>query len=261
MSQIHESNTDDIDLINFGHANDGSDNNFMEVTNSKSNHAKRVRSDSENSGSSTEHVRINSKRHFPLDNVESENVVVFAESIDVNLGKISPVVVARILNDLVSSVDNVTNSKNCLIIFCNSRQANLLKNEKKFGHYQCNFTLGNKYKNFKQKIQGIAAHGICLNMSVTEIKDEFESTLVKIDKVSRLKIYDQEKKEKVETTSIVIDFDQDTITHMYLGYKTITIKEFITHPVRCFNCQRFGHTAINCRGNKKWNKFNENFES
>ena len=47
MPQIHESKTDDRPINNFGQANDGSDNNFMEVTNSKSNHAKRVRSDSE----------------------------------------------------------------------------------------------------------------------------------------------------------------------------------------------------------------------
>ena len=38
MSQIHESKTDNKN--NFNHASDGNDNNYMEVTNTKSNHAK-----------------------------------------------------------------------------------------------------------------------------------------------------------------------------------------------------------------------------
>ena len=72
-----------------------------------------------------------------------------------------------------------------LNIFCSNRQTNLLKTEKKVGQCHCNFTVKNQYKNFKQKIQGVA-HGISLDMSVPEIKDEFESTLVKINEVSRI---------------------------------------------------------------------------
>ena len=55
----------------------------------------------------------------------------------------SPVVIARNLNDLVGSVDNVTSSKKGLNIFCNNRQATLLKNEKKFNQCHCNFTKTN----------------------------------------------------------------------------------------------------------------------
>ena len=38
---------------------------------------------------------------------------------------------------------------------------------------------------------------------------------------------------------------------MFLGYKRITVKQFIPYPTRCFKCQKFGHMFKNCRGKAK----------
>ena len=38
---------------------------------------------------------------------------------------------------------------------------------------------------------------------------------------------------------------------MYLGYRRITVKQFIPYPVRCFKCQKFCHVKENCRAKVK----------
>ena len=83
---------------------------YMETSNNTKHvnvRPKRIRSDSENSNTSEKTSRSTIKRHFAI---ETENdQVVFAESKDVNLGKINPITVARTLSDLVGSVENVKN--------------------------------------------------------------------------------------------------------------------------------------------------------
>ena len=63
------------------------------------------------------------------------------------------------------------------------------------------------------------------------------------------------KKEKIDTESLIIEFGSDSAIefplHLYLGYKRITVKEFIPYPIRCFHCQKFGHISQNCRSKQK----------
>ena len=82
---------------------------------------------------------------------ENTPQVVFAESKDVNLGKINPITVARTLSDLVGSVENVKNSNNGLIIFCNVRQASILKKEIRFENINVPLQLKTKIRNFNKK--------------------------------------------------------------------------------------------------------------
>lgn len=36
-----------------------------------------------------------------------------------------------------------------------------------------------------------------------------------------------------------------------LGYMMYNVREYVPKPLRCFKCQRFGHTAINCKGKRR----------
>ncbi|XP_055928000.1 uncharacterized protein LOC129959202 [Argiope bruennichi] len=36
--------------------------------------------------------------------------------------------------------------------------------------------------------------------------------------------------------------------YIYAGYIKLPVRQFIPNPLRCFQCQRFGHSKINCRG-------------
>ena len=228
-------------------------------TKSNANTNKRVRSESENSDSSE--IKI-AKKHSPIHdysrigiNAQSSLQIVIAESPEVNLGKINPISVAKTINDLVGKVEKVQSLKNGLKIVCQKSQANLLRKENKFGRYRCSFTLKNN-KEFLPKIKGIT-HGIPLSIEISELEKELKDKNVSVSfgKISRLQKFYKTKGGKTDTESIIIEFNSESKIefplHLFMGYKRITVKEFIPHPIRCFNCQKYGHISQNCRSKQK----------
>ena len=223
--------------------------------------SKRTRSDSENSdlverNSTKKHnitgSSINTHDYKKQNQNMNQDVIVFAQSRNVNLGKASPIFIAKTINDLVGNVDKVISTQNGLKIVCNKSQANILSKEKRFGSYECVFSIKTVPK---PKLKGIT-HGIPLEMKTNEIKEELEyANNIKIEKISRLQKFDKIKNKKQDTESIIIEYEQDTDIdfplHMYIGYKRITVKQFIPYPTRCFKCQKFGHVSSNCRGKLK----------
>ena len=39
--------------------------------------------------------------------------------------------------------------------------------------------------------------------------------------------------------------------HVYLGWKRFRVSLYVPPPLRCYNCQKFGHKAIHCRSKTK----------
>ena len=136
--------------------------------------------------------------------------------------------------------------KNGLRIVCQKSQGNLLRKENKFGRYRCSFTLKNN-KEFLPKIKGIT-HGIPLSTEISELEKELKDQNVsvsfgkiRVDYKNLTKL----REKKTDTESIIIEFNSESKIefplHLFMGYKRITVKEFIPHPIRCFNCQKYGH--------------------
>ncbi|KAF0307984.1 Nucleic-acid-binding protein from mobile element jockey [Amphibalanus amphitrite] len=57
------------------------------------------------------------------------------------------------------------------------------------------------------------------------------------------------KRGTVSTNNIILTFDStDLPSEIRVGYVKVRVRPFVPAPMRCFRCQRFGHTKDNCRG-------------
>ena len=105
---------------------------------------------------------------------------------------------------------------------------------------------GNKVKTH---VPGIAARhsgvisGIPISVSMADIKKELKGGKV-LDAKRISKIINGER---VETMSVVIDFDQNMPEKVMLGFFSFTVREFIPPALRCFKCQRMGQ----CKGKER----------
>ena len=57
------------------------------------------------------------------------------------------------------------------------------------------------------------------------------------------------KRGTVRTNNIILTFDStDMPSEVRVGYVNIRVRPYVPAPMRCYRCQRFGHTKDNCRG-------------
>lgn len=52
---------------------------------------------------------------------------------------------------------------------------------------------------------------------------------------------------KSDSLSVVLDFKDALPKHVMLGFISYEVREYVPTPLRCFKCQRFGHTASQCK--------------
>ncbi len=63
----------------------------------------------------------------------------------------------------------------------------------------------------------------------------------------RLQMWKDNK--RCERMSVMIQFEGSTLPlRVKLGFVSFSVREFIPPPLRCFKCQRMGHTAKFCKG-------------
>ena len=57
------------------------------------------------------------------------------------------------------------------------------------------------------------------------------------------------KRGTVKTDNVILTFDTtDLPNEVRVGYVKVRVRPYVPAPMRCYRCQRFGHTKDNCRG-------------
>ncbi len=50
------------------------------------------------------------------------------------------------------------------------------------------------------------------------------------------------------------------LNEVTLGYMSYNVREYVPKPLRCLDCQRFGHTALNCKEKRRCARCGEDHE-
>ena len=72
-------------------------------------------------------------------------------------------------------------------------------------------------------------------------------------KVERIMVFrDGQRK---PTGTFILTFQTQVLPkYIKVGYYRVSVSQFIPNPIRCFKCQRYGHTKFHCRKNEVCNK-------
>ena len=74
--------------------------------------------------------------------------------------------------------------------------------------------------------------------------------VIKLDRISVFR--DGQRK---PTGTFILTFQSQTLPkYTRVGYYRVAVVQFIPNPIRCYKCQKFGHTKFNCRKNEVCNK-------
>ncbi|GBL91751.1 hypothetical protein AVEN_71388-1 [Araneus ventricosus] len=93
--------------------------------------------------------------------------------------------------------------------------------------------------------KGVVSCGELLNVPIEEILKGFQPQGV--TQVQRIKI--RKNGQLIDTKHLILTFHSPRIPEsVRAGYIKLTVRPYIPNPLRCFKCQRFGHSKASCRG-------------
>ncbi|GBN45606.1 hypothetical protein AVEN_250961-1 [Araneus ventricosus] len=93
--------------------------------------------------------------------------------------------------------------------------------------------------------KGVISCGELLNESEEKITEELKSQGV--IHVRRITI--RRDGQLLNTKHLILTFDSNKLPeHIKAGYICLSVRTYIRNPLRCFKCQRFGHSKTSCRG-------------
>lgn len=159
------------------------------------------------------------------------------------LKKVSPFVIAKVIQGLVGDVKTAKRlrSGSLLIEVNNSRQAKRLLELTDF------FQVPVKVEPHRSlnTCDGVITSWDLSDCTEEEIKEGLSDQ--KVISVRRLKT--RRSGTLKDTNSFVLTFALPKLpASIYVCYNSIQVRQYIPKPVRCFRCQRYGHTSSNCKG-------------
>lgn len=168
--------------------------------------------------------------------------IVIISCPDANLAKISPMKVAKAINDIACDMVNKVNKvRNGLAVHCfTSGQAARLKKITTLGQWAVNVEFPKSETQCKGVISGISD-------DITENEILEFCGPVGVIAVRRLKRKYMGKLE--DSLSVCLTFNKKYLPgEVCIGYEVYQVKPYVEKVLRCFKCQRLGHMASSCNG-------------
>lgn len=96
-----------------------------------------------------------------------------------------------------------------------------------------------------------------VGVTVEEMKSNLKGGILK--SVWRLQGYREGVRKDSEC--VVLEFEEEVISKkVTLGFESYSVRESTPRAMRCYDCQRFGHTAKTCKGRRMCARCGEDHE-
>ncbi|XP_055942027.1 uncharacterized protein LOC129972071 [Argiope bruennichi] len=164
---------------------------------------------------------------------------------DGKLSELSPFAVEKALKGIGGSPKSVKKlrSGDLLIETTSALQTKSFLQAKSFLNNSVSVTL----RRTLNSCCGVISEKELLNSPESEILDGLASQGVLAVK----RIFMKKENALVATNSIILSFNTTKLPFsIKTGYLNCKVRPYIPNPIRCYNCQRFGHSKTACRGHR-----------
>ena len=162
----------------------------------------------------------------------------FVSSTSVNLVKVSPIKISRWLSNYVDELKAIRPVGSSLKIICTAEQANVLCT-KLVAFEKKPVKVERSTRSNRSGIRGVV-YRVPDTINEDDFVKEYADTISKVHCVV---------KEGRRTGTVFIDFTphvQALPEFLTFGYYRCRVRQFIPDPIRCYQCQRFGHMRGEC---------------
>lgn len=213
-------------------------------SNDKDKRNKRVRSDKDEDSESDEE-----RQESLYKEIEKYEVVIrFSEKSQAIMKKVSPFVLTSTLANKIGEIEfaKILNDGNLFVRCANAGQMDKALKIKDIA--KCKVENSGRVGTRKKDGKIGVITGVPLSVNMEELKKNIKGA--KILSVQRMKTKRDGVVKDSETVSI--EFEEESVPKkVFLGFMSYPVRMFVPKPMRCFNCQRFGHTAKNCKRQKR----------
>ena len=226
------------------------DESFTLVTNKK-NLKRKSRKNTSNS-SSDDQFNATSVKNAAARQLQP---IVLASSNDRPLSSINPITIDRCLRKSIGQYESCKPIRNGnLIINCKtSNQVKTLLNLDCLSDNNISFPIKSSL------VTPPCAKGVIYNVPLDIPNNELLMCLkehhVKYVKRFQIKSVLNGKSVFNDTKTVLLQFHNDVLPpFVRIGYLNFLVKQYVPKPLRCFKCNRFGHTSTKCRGKERCSK-------
>ena len=192
------------------------------------------------------HNNLNEVNHIntgPAASIEedvSEEVesYVYVKGDNIDITKFDPVKITVAVQHLLERIPTMNKSNNSLRILCqNVREKRILLNTWDLAGVPVTFS--EPHRRYVNTIK----RGIIFDVDEELSTDEIEQ----ITGVKAKRIIKKIRGETRTTKQVILHFEEEMPRYIYLGWRRFKVETFIPDPVRCYNCQRYGHRSNDCK--------------
>ena len=184
-----------------------------------------------------------------VNNVSNEDrwprfLVICPENEAQSLDKLSPFAVHKAIKGLAGEPKDVKVLRNGnILVECNKKQQSVnLQKSTIFANIPVKVTPHNTLNFSKGVVRSRELRNCSEHEMLEHLKDQ------NVTDVKRIHI--TKNGNKILTNTFVLQFDIPTVPpKIKAGFLSIPVEPFVPNPLRCFNCQRFGHHKDKCTKN------------